>query len=96
MRFGAAVIIRAFDDQGQAASYKDKLRICQRSYRLLRSGLGFPPEDIIFDYSVMTIATGLPEHDNYGIGFINSCRNQAHMPVRVLHRRLGQFVLSIP
>jgi 5-methyltetrahydrofolate--homocysteine methyltransferase len=72
MRFGAAVIIMAFDEQGQAATFEDKVRICQRSYRLIRTKLDFPPEDIIFDCNVLTIATGLPEHNGYGIDFINA------------------------
>merc|ERR1719401_370527 len=71
-RFGAAVVIMAFDEQGQAATYEDKVRICQRSYRLLRTKLDFNPEDIIFDCNVLTIATGLPEHNSYGIDFINA------------------------
>merc|ERR1719162_2008376 len=72
MRYGAAVIVMAFDEQGQAATYEEKVRICQRCYRLLREELDFPPEDIIFDANVLTIATGLPEHNNYGLDFINA------------------------
>merc|ERR1719333_1723533 len=72
MRFGAAIIVMAFDEQGQAATYEDKVRMCQRSYNLLRKKLDFPPEDIIFDCNVLTIATGLPEHNSYGIDFINA------------------------
>nr|UKS50369.1 B12-dependent methionine synthase [Alexandrium pacificum] len=71
-RFGAAGVLMAFDENGQAATYEDKVRICQRSYRLLRSKLDFNPEDIIFDCNVLTIATGLPEHNSYGIDFINA------------------------
>jgi len=72
MRYGAAVVIMAFDENGQAATFEDKVRICQRSYRLLRTKLDFPPEDVIFDCNVLTIATGLPEHNGYGIDFINA------------------------
>ncbi|CAJ1435241.1 unnamed protein product, partial [Effrenium voratum] len=72
MRYGAAVVIMAFDEKGQAATFEDKIRICQRSYKLLREKLDFPPEDIIFDCNVLTIATGLPEHNSYGIDFINA------------------------
>eukprot|EP00441_Pelagodinium_beii_P006521 CAMPEP_0197703102 /NCGR_PEP_ID=MMETSP1338-20131121/125262_1 /TAXON_ID=43686 ORGANISM="Pelagodinium beii, Strain RCC1491" /NCGR_SAMPLE_ID=MMETSP1338 /ASSEMBLY_ACC=CAM_ASM_000754 /LENGTH=1480 /DNA_ID=CAMNT_0043286995 /DNA_START=99 /DNA_END=4541 /DNA_ORIENTATION=- len=72
MRYGAAVVIMAFDEKGQAATFEDKVRICQRSYTLLRKKLDFPPEDIIFDCNVLTIATGLPEHNAYGIDFINA------------------------
>jgi 5-methyltetrahydrofolate--homocysteine methyltransferase len=71
-RFGASVVVMAFDEQGQAATFEDKVRICQRSYRTLREKLDFPPEDIIFDCNVLTIATGLPEHNSYGIDFINA------------------------
>jgi len=71
-RYGAAVVVMAFDEQGQAATFEDKVRICQRSYRLMRSKLNFPPEDIIFDCNVLTIATGLPEHNSYGIDFIRA------------------------
>ena len=72
MRYGAAVVIMAFDEKGQAATFEDKVRICQRSYRCLRENIDFPPEDIIFDCNVLTIATGLPEHNSYGIDFINA------------------------
>merc|ERR1712178_292725 len=71
-RHGAAVVIMAFDEQGQAATFEDKVRICQRSYRLLREKVDFPPEDIIFDCNVLTIATGLPEHNSYGLDFIEA------------------------
>jgi len=74
MRYGAAVVIMAFDEQGQAATFEDKVRICQRSYNLLRKKLDFPPEDIIFDCNVLTIATGLPEHNGYGIDFLNAVK----------------------
>ncbi|CAE7027101.1 mtr [Symbiodinium natans] len=72
MRYGAAVVIMAFDEKGQAATFEDKVRICQRSYRVLRENLDFPPEDVIFDCNVLTIATGLPEHNSYAIDFINA------------------------
>merc|ERR1719223_1984300 len=72
MRYGAAVVVMAFDEQGQAATFEDKVRICQRSYRLLREKIDFPAEDIIFDCNVLTIATGLPEHNSYGIDFIKA------------------------
>merc|ERR1719487_1350117 len=71
-RYGAAVVIMAFDEQGQAANYEDKVRICQRSYKLLRTKLNFNPQDIIFDVNVLTIATGLAEHNNYGADFIDA------------------------
>merc|ERR1712178_155511 len=71
-RYGAEVVVMAFDEQGQAATFEDKVRICQRSYRLLREKVDFPPEDIIFDCNVLTIATGLPEHNSYGLDFIKA------------------------
>merc|ERR1719444_624469 len=72
MRYGAAVVVMAFDEQGQAATMEDKVSMCQRSYRILRQRVNFPPEDIIFDCNVLTIATGLPEHNSYGIYFIEA------------------------
>jgi 5-methyltetrahydrofolate--homocysteine methyltransferase len=71
-RYGAAVVVMAFDEQGQAATFEDKVRICQRSYKLMREKIDFPAEDIIFDCNVLTIATGLPEHNSYGIDFIKA------------------------
>merc|ERR1719265_1527241 len=71
-RYGAAVVVMAFDEQGQAATYDDKIRICTRSYNLMRSKLNFNPQDIIFDCNVLTIATGLPEHNSYAADFINA------------------------
>jgi 5-methyltetrahydrofolate--homocysteine methyltransferase len=72
MGYGAAGVVMAFDEKGQAATFEDKVRICQRSYRVLREKLDFPPEDIIFDCNVLTIATGLPEHNSYALDFINA------------------------
>ena len=59
MKFGAAVVVMAFDEEGQAASYEDKIRICERAYRILVKEVGFNPEDIIFDPNILTIATGI-------------------------------------
>ncbi len=72
-RYGAAVIVMAFDEKGQADTYARKTEICQRAYDLLLS-IGFPAEDIIFDPNIFAIATGIPEHDNYAVDFINSVR----------------------
>merc|ERR1719238_1156407 len=73
-RYGAAVVVMAFDEVGQAATMEDKIRICKRAYVLLVSPkIGFPPWDIIFDPNVLTIATGLAEHNNYGKDFIEAC-----------------------
>jgi len=72
-RYGAAVIVMAFDEKGQADTYARKTGICQRAYQRL-TGIGFPPEDIIFDPNIFAIATGIPEHDNYAVDFIESVR----------------------
>ncbi len=70
-QYGAAVIVMAFDEQGQADTYARKTEICKRAYDLL-TGIGFPPEDIIFDPNIFAIATGIEEHDNYAVDFINA------------------------
>ena len=74
LRFGAAVVVMAFDEEGQAATYEDKIRICERAYRILVGELGFPPEDIIFDPNILTVATGIEEHNNYAVDFIEATR----------------------
>jgi 5-methyltetrahydrofolate--homocysteine methyltransferase len=71
LRYGAAVVVMAFDEQGQAATYEDKTRICERAYRILTE-LGFPPEDIIFDPNILTVATGIEEHNNYAVDFFRA------------------------
>ncbi|MEA2162581.1 MAG: 5-methyltetrahydrofolate--homocysteine methyltransferase [Thermoanaerobaculia bacterium] len=73
-RFGAAVIVMAFDEQGQADSIERKVAICSRAYRILVDEVGFDPTDIIFDPNVLTVATGIEEHNNYGVGFIEAVR----------------------
>ena len=72
-RYGAAVIVMAFDEKGQADTYARKIEICTKAYELL-TGIGFPAEDIIFDPNIFAIATGIPEHDNYAVDFIESVR----------------------
>ena len=67
LKYGAAVVVMAFDEQGQAATYEDKIRICERAYRILVDEVGFPPEDIIFDPNILTVATGMEEHNNYAV-----------------------------
>src|SRR4249920_553661 len=74
LKYGAAVVVMAFDEQGQAANYTDKIRICERAYRILVDQVGFPPEDIIFDPNILTVATGMEEHNNYAVDFINATR----------------------
>ena len=73
-RYGAAVIVMAFDEDGQADSYERKVEICQRAYRLLTEQVGFPPEDIIFDPNIFAVATGIEEHNEYAKAFIEACR----------------------
>lgn len=74
LRYGAAVVVMAFDENGQAASYAEKIRICERAYRLLVDRVGFPPEDIIFDPNILTVGTGIEEHNNYAVDFIEATR----------------------
>src|SRR5579871_6303271 len=74
LRYGAATVVMAFDEQGQAATFEDKIRICERAYRILVDEVGFPPEDIIFDPNILTVATGMEEHNNYAVDFINATR----------------------
>ena len=73
-RYGAAVIVMAFDETGQADTYERKIEICKRAYDLLTEKVGFPPEDIIFDPNIFAIATGIEEHNNYAVDFINATR----------------------
>ena len=73
-RYGAAVIVMAFDEKGQADTFERKIEICQRAYNLLVSKVDFPPEDIIFDPNIFAIATGIEEHNNYAVDFINATR----------------------
>ena len=74
LRYGAAVIVMAFDEQGQADTYQRKIEICERAYKILRDEVGFPVEDIIFDPNIFAIATGIPEHNNYAVDFINATK----------------------
>jgi 5-methyltetrahydrofolate--homocysteine methyltransferase len=73
-RYGAAAVVMAFDEKGQADTYQRKIEICARAYRILVDEVGFPPEDIIFDPNIFAIATGIEEHDNYAVDFINATR----------------------
>ncbi len=74
MRYGAAVVVMAFDEKGQAATYEEKIRICERAYRILVDEVGFNQDDIIFDPNILTVATGIEEHNNYALDFINATR----------------------
>lgn len=71
-RLGAAVVVMAFDEKGQADTYERKIEVCKRAYRLLVDTIGFPPEDIIFDPNVLSVATGIAEHDRYALDFIRA------------------------
>ena len=73
-RYGAAVVVMAFDEKGQAAVKDEKVRICLRAFQLLTEQAGFPPEDIIFDPNILTVATGIDEHNNYAVDFIEATR----------------------
>ena len=80
-RYGAAVVVMAFDEQGQAETAERKFSICERSYRLLTEQAGFPPEDIIFDPNIFAVATGIEEHNDYGVAFFDACRQiRARLP----------------
>ena len=80
-RYGAAVIVMAFDEQGQADTFERKIAICKRSYDLLTQAVGFAPEDIIFDPNIFAIATGIEEHNNYAVDFIEAVRwIRRHLP----------------
>ncbi|MFZ4801501.1 MAG: methionine synthase [Chlorobium sp.] len=74
LQYGAATVVMAFDEQGQADNYQRRIEICQRAYDILTQEVGFPPEDIIFDPNVLTVATGIDEHNNYAVDFIESVR----------------------
>ncbi|HWQ90303.1 MAG TPA: methionine synthase, partial [Clostridia bacterium] len=71
-RYGAAVVVMAFDERGQADSFERRAEVCERSYRILTEQVGFPPQDIIFDPNVLTVATGIEEHNNYALDFIRA------------------------
>ncbi len=80
-RYGAATVVMAFDEKGQADTYERKIEICERAYRILVDEVGFPPEDIIFDPNIFAIATGIEEHNNYAVDFIEATRwIKQHLP----------------
>ena len=74
LKYGAAVVVMAFDEKGQAVGYEDKIRICERAYRILVDEVGFPAEDIIFDPNILTVATGIEEHNNYVMDFFKATK----------------------
>jgi 5-methyltetrahydrofolate--homocysteine methyltransferase len=80
-RYGAAAVVMAFDEKGQADTFSRKVEICERAYRVLVDAVGFPPEDIIFDPNIFAIATGIEEHNNYAVDFIEATRwIKQHLP----------------
>ena len=74
LKYGAAAVVMAFDEQGQAAAYEDRIRICERAYGILVDEVGFPPEDVIFDPNILTVGTGMEEHNNYAVDYIRATR----------------------
>jgi 5-methyltetrahydrofolate--homocysteine methyltransferase len=92
LKYGAAVVVMAFDEKGQAATYDEKIRICERAYRILVHEVGFPPEDIIFDPNILTVATGMEEHNNYAVDFINATR---WIKANLLHAKVSGGVSNI-
>ncbi|MBS1222600.1 MAG: B12-dependent methionine synthase, partial [Proteobacteria bacterium] len=79
--YGAAAIVMAFDEQGQADTEERKFTICQRAYRILTEQVGFPPQDIIFDPNIFAVATGIAEHNHYAVDFIEATRRiRAELP----------------
>ena len=93
--YGAAVVVMAFDEQGQADTLERKIEICARAYKLLTEQAGFPPEDIVFDPNIFAVATGIEEHNGYGVAFIEAARRiraELHARARI-GRRLQPVVL---
>ncbi|MCB1051261.1 MAG: methionine synthase [Acidobacteria bacterium] len=94
-KLGAAVVVMAFDEKGQAESIEDKLRICQRSYHLLTEQAGFPPQDIIFDPNIFAVATGLEGHNRFGLNFIEAVRQiKANCPYAKTSGGVSNFSFS--
>jgi len=81
-RYGAAVVVMAFDERGQADTYERKIEVCEQAYRLLTGRIGFPAQDIIFDPNILTVATGIEEHNNYAVNFLEATRwIKQHLPL---------------
>lgn len=91
-QYGAAVVVMAFDEEGQAASYERKVAICQRAYQILTEKVNFPPEDIIFDPNILAIGTGMEEHNNYAVDYIRATAwIKEHLP----HARVSGGVSNL-
>ena len=96
-RYGAAVVVMAFDEKGQADTLERKTAICKRAYDILVNRVGFPPEDIIFDPNIFAIATGMEEHNGYGLAFIEATRwIRSNLPERPRVRRRLEPVVLVP
>ena len=96
-KYGAAVVVMAFDEQGQADNLERRKEICGRAYRILTEEVGFPAEDIIFDPNCFALATGIEEHATYGIDFIEACAVDQGEPSRGAHlRRHLERVVLVP
>src|SRR5881409_3340312 len=94
-RYGAAVVVMAFDEKGQADSVERKVEVCTRSYRILTEAVGFPPQDIIFDPNVLTVATGIEEHNNYAVSFIEATRRiKATLPLAKVNGGISNISFS--
>jgi 5-methyltetrahydrofolate--homocysteine methyltransferase len=95
LRYGAAVVVMAFDEQGQADSEERKVAICRRAYDILVNKVGFPPEDIIFDPNIFAVATGLEEHNGYGLAFIDAAKRiRAELPFVHISGGVSNFSFS--
>ena len=93
--YGAATVVMAFDEKGQADTYERKIKICKRAYKLLTKKLNFPPQDIIFDPNVLAIATGIEEHNNYAVDFLNTIRwIKANLPYAKVSGGLSNLSFS--
>ena len=96
-RYGAAVVVMAFDEQGQADTVERKVSICKRAYDILVNQVGFPPQDIIFDPNIFAVATGIEEHNGYGVAFIEGTRQiRAELRVQPRLRRRVEPVVCLP
>jgi 5-methyltetrahydrofolate--homocysteine methyltransferase len=94
-RYGAAAVVMAFDEKGQADTYERRIEVCARAYKLLTESVGFPPEDIIFDPNIFAVATGLEEHANYGIDFIEATKwIRGHLPHAKVSGGVSNFSFS--
>jgi 5-methyltetrahydrofolate--homocysteine methyltransferase len=94
-RYGAAVVVMAFDEEGQAATVDRKVAICTRAYKILTEEVGFPPQDIIFDPNILTIATGIEEHDQYAVAFLEATRRiKATLPLAKVSGGLSNISFS--